>query len=116
MNNAVTYLTLRFFSNFLGFVRHWYKDGFIKIIEKTVKVLEAADRTLALKITLINFFKPLYQDYTIPGFIFGFFFRSLRVIIAIVAYGAVIAAAAAIFVAWALLPVYIIISGFRGRF
>jgi hypothetical protein len=116
MSNALIYLFVRFFYSIWGFIRHWYVDGFWAVAGKTLTILESFDRGLALRITLKNFFKPLYQDYTIPGFIFGLFFRTTRTVIALGAYFIVAVLAILVYVLWALLPFYILALGFQSKF
>ena len=116
MTNAVTYLIARFFLGFWGAIWHWYVDGFWRVAKKAIAILSALDRIFALRITLRNFFRPLYQDHTIPGHVFGFFFRTIRVALAILSYLAVALGAIFVYVAWALLPFYILALGFQANF
>jgi len=73
-----------------------------------VSFLERLDRTLAFRITLKYLFHPLYQDYTVIGYILGFIFRSFRLVAGGLVYAAIILAAAALYLVWLLVPVFII--------
>jgi hypothetical protein len=115
MTNAVTYLIARFFLSIWGFVWHWYVDGFWRVTKKAIAMLSSLDRTFALRLTLRNFFRPLYQDHTIPGHVFGFFFRTIRVALAILSYIIVVLGAIVVYVVWALLPFYILALGFKNN-
>jgi len=108
----LVYLANRFAYRVFEFLKHWYVNGFLVLNHRTVNFLEYLDRRLALKITFRNWFKPLYQDYTILGYTLGFLFRTLRIIASGIIYFFVIAIAAAIYIAWAALPIYIIYRGF----
>lgn len=82
------------------------------ISHQTIEILEKFDRSLALRITLKNLFTPLYQDRTPVGYILGFIFRVLRVVVGAVIYFVVIVAGIAIYVIWAAIPIYVIVKGF----
>ena len=111
MNNAAVYLMVRLFDALWSVLRHWYGDGFVAIIAWVVNTLEGLDQRLALRVTVRYFFKPLYQDYTAVGYVFGFIFRSIRILLAILVYAVVVGLAAAAYTIWAFLPPYIIYTG-----
>jgi len=106
-NFALTYLVQRFFYRIFIFLRNWYVGSARLFFRETMAILEGFDRTIALRATAANFFKPLYQDYSAIGRILGLVFRSGRIVIGAGIYAVVIACAAALFVAWALLPIVI---------
>ena len=70
--------------------------------------LTAADRSLAVAITLRHFFEPLYKDYSIIGRILGIVFRSARVVIGGVCYFFLALAFAIAYVIWLAIPAVII--------
>lgn len=72
--------------------------------------LEDIDQTIALKVTWRNIFQPLYQEYNAIGYVLGFIFRSIRLVIGGVLYGVVLVIAAAAYLVWAGIPVYIILK------
>ena len=86
------------------FFRHWYIDGFLKAINWTLNILEALDRRFAIQITAKNWMQPLYQDYSIIGYIWGFVFRTFRIFAGLLVYGIFLAAAILLFAGWAALP------------
>lgn len=96
----------------LEFFRHWYVNGFLRAGDWTVGVLERLDRFFAVRINLKNIFKPLYQDYSFIGYIWGFLFRSARVLVGGFIYGLIIFIAISFYAAWAAFPVYIIVKIF----
>lgn len=111
MSFSLVYLVNRFFYQIAEFLRHWYWDGFLWFSRQTLNFLEILDRRLALKITLRNFFKPLYQDYTAVGYILGVFFRFWRSLIGFAVYSTVSVVALSLYLLWAalsfLIPVLI---------
>lgn len=108
------YLANRFIYRITAFLRHWYVDSFWWASRQAVNALESLDRRFALRITLRNFFKPLYQDYTIIGHILGIFFRFWRVIFAALLYAVLIVAVTACYIAWALLPIAVPVALYIG--
>lgn len=105
---AITYLIKRFFYRIWQFLVHWYGRGFLIFWEKTFALFSSIDQTIALKITLRYFFEPLYRDYTTLGRMLGIIFRSGRVIVGAATYGLLGLFAAALYVVWALLPLYVL--------
>lgn len=112
MVSPLVYLLNRFFYRLKEFLRHWYLNSFYIITHRTLNLLERLDRILALKITLRYWLKPLYQDYTLVGYLMGFIFRSWRIIIAAIVYSLIIAAAAAIYIVWMAIPLYVVYRPF----
>ncbi len=102
------YLFYRFFYRIAEFLRHWYVKSFWIYSHFVISTLEKFDRRLAFKITFGHLFEPLYQDRTIIGYILGFIFRSLRLIIGGVVYAIIIAVAVLIYLAWLAIPIYVI--------
>jgi len=90
------------------FLRHWYINSFFVYSQFIVSFLEKIDRFFAFKITWRYLFQPLYQDMTILGHILGFIFRLQRLLTGGLVYLAIILTAAAFYLIWLALPVYII--------
>jgi len=108
MSFPLLYLVNRFLFRLKEFLRHWYVNSFWIIAGRTINFLERLDRTLALKITLRNFWRPLYQDYTFVGYILGFLFRSGRIIVAGFIYFFIALMAFCLYILWIAIPIYII--------
>lgn len=108
MNISLIYLLTQAGKRGLYFFRHWYIDGFIRWAHWVWNALERLDRVLALRITARNWYKPLYQDYTIAGYFFGFLFRMLRIFVALVVYLSLFLLAASLFLFWSAIPIYAI--------
>ncbi len=114
MVQAVIYLIQRFFYRIWEFLTHWYVGGYFAIGGKFLNILEYLDQTLALRITLRYFFQPLYRDYSFIGYLIGIPVRAVRTFIGLIAYGAVIAAGVAVYLAWAAVPLYFLKIAFYG--
>lgn len=90
------------------FFRHWYVDGFFKIVHWTLNFLERMDQSFALRITVKNWFQPLYQDYSFIGYLWGFVFRTIRILVGLAVYLLFVAVAFGLFAIWAAIPLYVI--------
>ncbi len=101
---SLVYLLNQLLRHIVDFIRHWYVDGFFQAVDWTLDILERLDRRFALRITVKYWFQPLYQDYTLIGFAWGFIFRTVRIVIAVVVYLILIVCALALFLAWAAIP------------
>lgn len=106
MTSVIAYFADRFRYRFLAFFRHWYLDSLRALADFFNRLLQRLDRILALRVTLRHFFEPLYQDRTFLGYVFGFFFRSGRVVVASIVYLFIVAFAILIYLAWAMLPIW----------
>lgn len=113
-NFALVYIGWRILHRFAEFFRHWYVVSFYLIGRYMISFLERLDRTLAFRITLKYLFQPLYQDYTVLGYILGFIFRSFRLLVGGMVYAAVLLVAVGLYLVWLLIPVYIILRIVRG--
>ena len=87
---VAVYLVNSFFYRLADFFRHWYAGGFFFFSHQLINFLERLDRFFALKINLRHLFRPLYQQYTFIGYVLGFIFRGIRIIVAGFIYGLVI--------------------------
>ncbi len=74
-----------------------------------MSVLEKADKSLAIRLTLKYFFQPLYKDYTIIGRILGVVFRSGRILIGGVCYLFLGLIFVVVYLIWVLIPPVIIL-------
>lgn len=104
METAPIYLLQRFFYRIKEFLRHWYTKSARLYWHFVISKLEKLDYVLAWKITIKNLFKPLYKDYSIIGYIMGFVFRFLRLLLASTIYVAIFIFAVGLFIIWALIP------------
>ncbi|TSC81657.1 MAG: Uncharacterized protein G01um101419_777 [Parcubacteria group bacterium Gr01-1014_19] len=112
MNIAGIYLLNQLFYRIYSFLIHWYWGGFQFFSGKTLRILERLDRSLALKVSLRYWLKPLYQDYSFLGHVLGFIFRTGRILAAILIYSVICLAVFILYAFWAMFPFYIIYKGF----
>ena len=115
MNFSAVYLIHRCFDRIRQFMAHWYIGGFIAVWNWVHAALTTLDETLAFRITLQNLFQPLYQDFTVIGYVLGFIFRVIRVAIGLLLYPVVVGGGAVAYLLWASIPLIIIYTGFAHR-
>ncbi|OGY63227.1 MAG: hypothetical protein A3I89_01515 [Candidatus Harrisonbacteria bacterium RIFCSPLOWO2_02_FULL_41_11] len=108
MEVSLLYVLNHFRIRIADFFRHWYFNGFFRAVYWTLNFLERLDRVFALRVTFKNWFQPLYQDYSLIGYLWGFLFRTVRIFAAIAVYFTVIFLSSASFFLWAFLPLYAI--------
>ncbi len=101
---AFGYLLHRIFYRIFDFFRHWYVDGSRMIAHGFILTLEHLDRSLAVKITLEHFFEPLYKDYSVIGRLLGVIFRTVRVVVGIAVYAAIMVCFIGAYLAWIAIP------------
>ena len=111
---AFIYITNRFFYRFADFWRHWYFGSFKIASYIFLSLLEKLDRKMALKITLKNFFQPLYQDRSFIGYFLGIIFRSFRLFFGGIFYLIAALFALAIYLLWLIIPILIIFEIIKG--
>lgn len=98
------YLLKLFFERIGDFLRHWYINGFHVATDLTIRLLEALDKSLALKVNVRYWLQPLFQERNIAGYSIGFVFRTLRITFASIVYSLIIAFAAIVYLLWAAVP------------
>lgn len=108
MTRVPAYILKQFFWRITDFLRHWYVSSFIWWTHWIIGLLERLDRGFALKITLRCLFAPLYQDRSIFGYVLGFIFRGIKIILALFFYAVILFLAAIIYLAWAIIPPFLI--------
>ena len=78
--------------------------------------LQRLDYFFAWKITARHLFQPLYRDYSVVGYVLGFFFRSARLALASGVYGVLFALALGCYVVWLIIPPLLLILVFTPFF
>lgn len=106
MEVSLVYLITHLGRRISDFFRHWYLDGFLKATHWFLNFLERLDRIFALRITAKNWFQPLFQDYTLIGYLWGFVFRTVRIAVGLLIYAFFAIIFAGLFLLWAALPLY----------
>lgn len=108
------YLVSLFLHQLRLFFQRWYVGSFRAYGSCLLRLFHNLERVFALRLTFRNWFLPLYQDYTLLGYAFGFIFRSLRIGVAILIYLILAVIALSFYVVWLLLPLYFLAATFAG--
>ncbi|MEZ4156595.1 MAG: hypothetical protein R3B52_01275 [Candidatus Paceibacterota bacterium] len=98
-----------------GFFTHWYKDSFFFLSEKLHTLLRQLDKTFAVRTSAQYIFQPMYQDRSIIGYILGFIFRSIRIVVGVLLYTFLSLLWISAYIAFISLPIAIISWGIWGR-
>ncbi len=98
----------QFLYRIFDFFRFWYWDSLFSYWGFVFRIFNYLERTIAFRITLRYFFRPLYGDYTVIGRVLGITFRSLRVVLGFVFYLLFFCVFAVPYIAWDALPIYLI--------
>ena len=105
---TIAYLVNRLFYRITDFLRRWYIKSFFVYAHIMVSALGRLDETFALKITARHLFEPLYQDKSIIGYVLGFVFRSIRILVAFFIYAILVVFFTLVYVAWLAVPIFLI--------
>jgi len=92
------------------FLSHWYIFVFHFYWSCVARLVAFLDRYFAFKVTLLNIFSPLYQDYTFIGYVLGIFFRSIRLIVGGGVYLVVLTIVVVFYLVWVSIPPILIIK------
>lgn len=106
MKRVTYYIGERSILFFRDFLEHWYLRSFVNTSHYMLEFFEEIDKAFALRINLKNFFKPLYRDKTLIGYIIGFIFRSFRIVSTSILYFLIFTLSVVFYTAWLALPLY----------
>lgn len=109
---TAAYLAGRFWYRVTDFFRHWYSAGSRALFANMIDRFERVDRVVALKVTYRFLFEPLYGDYSIIGYIFGFIFRFIRLVGGALIYVVIFSLYLAVYIIWIFIPPYILFRTF----
>ena len=106
---AFSYILTQALGWVTDFFRHWYADGFRAFVKTFLRALSKLDRTLAFRVSAKNLFNPMYQDRSFFGYVFGFLFRMVRILVALAMYAILGVVFVIFYTAWTIIPLYLII-------
>lgn len=91
------------------FFVHWYWHGALFAYGTVRKMLRWLDHVFGLRVNARFLFHPLYQERNVTGYLLGFIFRSLRLILGVLVGAVLCVCAVVVFVLWVGIPVYILV-------
>jgi hypothetical protein len=112
INFSLIYLIYLFFLNIFLFLKHWYIDALKNFLNFWANTIQKLDKNFAVKINLINFFEPLYKDYSIIGRFVGIILRLLRILIGLLIYLIISFIILGFILFWLLIPLILIYKQF----
>jgi hypothetical protein len=105
---ALSYIVWRILYRLRAFFEHWYVHAYIISVHAFLHILERLDRVFAFRAMFRHFSEPLFGDRSVVGYIIGFLFRLVRIAGGGITYFILGLIALALFIIWALIPVYIV--------
>jgi hypothetical protein len=111
MNFSVAYLMHRALYRVYRFFYDWFIRSFLFTWKAFRAYIRSFEDVLAVRIQLRNLFQPLYQDYTVLGYVLGFIFRVMRVFMGVILYPIFLGVAVALYLIWVAIPFYIFYLG-----
>ena len=108
MSFSLFYLVNQLIYRIIEFFKHWYIHSFYILGNFVISLLVKLDRVFAVKISIRYLFHPLYQDYTLIGYILGFIFRLIRIFAGSLVYFLILIIAGAGYLVWLLIPIFLI--------
>lgn len=107
---SIFYLFSIAFKRIKTFLKDWYVNSFVGFWDFLLRNLAKLDKTFAVKITMRHWLEPLYQDRTIIGYVLGFIFRTLRIVIGSVVYLIVVVFVMFCYLLWAFIPFFLLVK------
>ncbi len=104
------------YSIFLNFIYFWWRDSFVWWLNRLERAHNKIEKFFAVKINLRYIFSPLYQDYTIVGFLVGVPARAIRISFGIIAHLLVLLVFVFLYFIWAIVPIFVIYKIFKSPF
>jgi len=102
------YLAQGLVMNLLVFIKRWYLGSWYRMFGTGRYLVRRLERSLAIRINVRFLFVPLYQERNIYGYVLGFLFRSLKIIVGGALYVCIGVFVVALYIAWAIVPFVLI--------
>lgn len=96
----------------------WYVKGSHAIWAWIGSVLQDLERLFAVRLMIRYWVVPLYQDYSVIGYVVGVPFRTVRILIGLAVYLCVFAVGAFVWLIWLSIPLVALaglLSGYASR-
>ena len=106
--SALTYILGRILGAVGRFFAHWYTKGSALYWHSVLDFFEELERMVSLRVTIANWYRPLYGDYTRFGMIFGIPVRLVRVMLSAALYAFLFAFFAAAYAGYLALPIFLL--------
>ena len=108
VSDTIKFIVSDLILDILYFPIWWYSKGLKKALFFVLRQIKERSEDLALKILVVNLFKPMYGDYSFAGRVISFFARVVHLTFRLVLMIIWLALMLAVFVAWLIVPVVVI--------
>ena len=102
------YILTTIFRSIGRFFAHWYTQGSGLYWQSVLDFLGELERMVSLRITALNWFRPLYGDYSRLGIAIGIPIRLMRILATLVLYAFVLTFFAAGYAVYLVLPMFLV--------
>lgn len=105
---VLTYILVTAIRAIGRFFAHWYTEGSRNWWHFLLDYINEMERLISLRIMLVNWYKPLYGDYTRMGRAVGIPIRLFRIVVGITFYSVVFAVFAVAYAVYLALPIFLL--------
>lgn len=102
--SLVRFVIERISDNALGFFFDWFVALPGSYASAVARGFNDWEKSWALVVTAKYWLKPMWQDFSLPGYIIGFFLRTFRIILAVLFYFFYFLLALVGIIVWYLIP------------
>lgn len=104
-SDTIKFIVSDLILDILYFPVWWYSKGLKKALFFVGRQIKRRSEDLALKILVVNLFKPMYGDYSFSGRMISFFARIVHLAIRLVLMIIWLALMLAVFIVWLVAPI-----------
>lgn len=105
---ALLYILLTLLRSVGGFFVHWYTRGSGLYWHSVLDFFEELERMVSLRITIANWYRPLYGDYTRLGMFIGIPIRIGRIVLSLALYAFLLVFFATLYGLYLATPVFLL--------
>ena len=92
------------------FFSYWYGSSAPRFFDAYTDTVASTEETFAVRQTMANISKPLFQDYTLGGRVVGVLMRLARIAAGLICYSVMAVLFAVAYLAWLAFPLVCIVS------
>jgi len=106
--SSIRYLFVDLIGEIVRFPFWWYSQGTKKAALFCWRKIKGAEESLALKVWVVNIFKPMFGQHDLQGKLISFFIRVIQIIFRSILMLFILILYWLIFVIWLVIPIFII--------
>jgi len=105
---VIFYIAFTILQKIWRFFLHWYANGSRAFWLTVLEFLEELEKAISLRITVYNWHKPLYNDYSALGYAIGVPIRTLRIVLSAALYALLLVFFAMLYLVWLATPIFLV--------